>query len=101
MSFLSPKFWSLILHVLFVDDAGERFLYWYGIEAMIVISDVELVKEVLTNKFGFYPKRQVRPSTVTMIGEGLALVEGVEWVKRRRIFNPAFSMDKLKVLFTN
>jgi PHYB activation tagged suppressor 1 len=36
-----------------------------------------------------------------MIGEGLALVEGVEWVKRRRIFNPAFSMDKLKVLFTN
>lgn len=77
--------------------AGERFLYWYGIEPRICISDVELAKEILSNKFGFYAKPKTRPSIVTMIGEGLAIVNGVEWVRRRRILNPAFSMDKLKV----
>jgi cytochrome P450 len=67
---------------------------------MICNSDVELVKEILSNKFGFYPKRKARrPSVVTLV-EGLALMEGEEWVRRRRILNPAFSMDKLKVLFT-
>jgi PHYB activation tagged suppressor 1 len=81
-----------------VMHAGERFLYWYGTDAMICISDVELVKEILSNKFGFYPKRKVRrPSVVTLVGEGLALMEGEEWVRRRKILNPAFSMDKLKV----
>ncbi|CAJ2628946.1 unnamed protein product [Trifolium pratense] len=79
---------------------GERFLYWYGTEAMICISDVELAKEILSNKFGFYPKRKVRPSLVTLIGEGLILSDGVDWVSRRRILNPAFSMDKLKVMIS-
>ncbi|CAJ2648111.1 unnamed protein product [Trifolium pratense] len=79
---------------------GERFLFWYGTEPMICISDVELVKEILSNKFGFYPKRKVRPSTVTLVGEGIALLDGVKWVSRRRILNPAFSMDKLKVMIS-
>jgi len=81
--------------------AGERFLYWYGTEPRICISDVELAKEILSNKFGFYAKPKTRPSIVTMIGEGLVLLNGVEWVRRRRILNPAFSMDKLKVLTLN
>ncbi|KEH43175.1 putative cytochrome P450 [Medicago truncatula] len=79
---------------------GERFLYWYGTEPRICISDVELAKEILSNKFGFYAKPKTRPSIVTMIGEGLAIVNGVEWVRRRRILNPAFSMDKLKVMIS-
>ncbi|WJX19738.1 hypothetical protein P8452_09383 [Trifolium repens] len=68
---------------------------------MICNSDVELVKEILSNKFGFYPKRKARrPSVVTLVGEGLALMEGEEWVRRRRILNPAFSMDKLKIMIS-
>lgn len=80
-----------------IDDAGERFLYWYGTEPRICISDPELAKEILSNKFGFYSKPKQRPSIVTMIGQGIVLMEGLEWVKRRRILNPAFSMDRLKV----
>ncbi|XP_058770343.1 cytochrome P450 709B2-like [Vicia villosa] len=79
---------------------GERFLYWYGTEPRICITDAELVKEILSNKFGFYEKRKVRPSTVKMIGNGLVLLRGVDWVKRRRILNPAFSIDKLKVMMS-
>lgn len=79
------------------DDAGETFLYWFGTKPRICILDAELAKEILSNKFGFYGKPKSRPSIVTMVGEGLVLVNGLEWVKRRRILSPAFSIDKLKV----
>ncbi|KAF7804983.1 cytochrome P450 709B2-like [Senna tora] len=77
---------------------GETFLYWYGKEARICISDAELVKQILSNKFGFYTKPKTRPSIQTLVGNGLVLADGLEWVKRRRILNPAFSVDKLKVM---
>ncbi|CAL5208770.1 unnamed protein product [Lathyrus oleraceus] len=77
---------------------GERFLYWYGTEPRICITDAELVKEILSDKFGFYEKPKATPSIITLIGNGLALLKGVDWVKHRRILNPAFSMDKLKVM---
>ncbi|KAK7278108.1 hypothetical protein RJT34_23133 [Clitoria ternatea] len=77
---------------------GETFLYWFETRPTVCIHDVELAKEILSNKFGFYAKPKTRPSLLAMIGYGLVLVNGLEWVKRRRILNPAFSMDKLKVM---
>ncbi|XP_027365181.1 cytochrome P450 709B2-like [Abrus precatorius] len=79
---------------------GKTFLYWFGTKPTICIADPELAKEMLSNKYGFYTKPEPRPSIVTMIGDGLVLVDGLEWVKRRRILNPAFSMDKLKVMIS-
>lgn len=66
-------------------------------DARIYISDPELAKHVLSNKFGFYIKPQFTPSIRKLIGEGTTLANGVEWVRHRRIINPAFTMDKLKV----
>ncbi|KAI4353442.1 hypothetical protein L6164_002391 [Bauhinia variegata] len=59
----------------------------------------ELAKQVLSNKSGFYRKPETVSSTKALIGEeGLILRDGSEWAKHRRILNPAFSMDKLKVM---
>ncbi|GKU90508.1 hypothetical protein SLEP1_g4497 [Rubroshorea leprosula] len=33
-----------------------------------------------------------------MMGKGLVYVEGLEWIKHKRIINPAFSVEKLKVM---
>ncbi|KAK7269534.1 hypothetical protein RIF29_22265 [Crotalaria pallida] len=80
---------------------GKIFLHWYGTQPRICIPDAELAKVILSNNFGFYAKDKPRPSIITMLGgRGLGLVAGLEWVKRRRILSPAFSMDKLKIMIS-
>ena len=77
---------------------GETFLYWNGTEPMLCISDLELVKQILSNKSGLFVKSKIRPELFKLVGmKGLVFVEGVDWVRHRRILNPAFSIDRLKV----
>lgn len=79
-------------------ETGETFLYWNGSEAKLCISDMEMVKEVLGDKAGLFPKMKVPPSIVALLGNGLVLVEGDDWLRHRRVLNPAFAIDKLKVI---
>ncbi|KAJ7973157.1 Cytochrome P450 [Quillaja saponaria] len=82
--------WSLLY--------GETFLYWFGTQPRLCICEVELAKQILSNKFGFFLKPKTRPLLYTMIGKGLVLFNGLDWVNRRRLLTPAFSMNKLKVM---
>ncbi|CAN7053071.1 unnamed protein product [Brassica rapa subsp. trilocularis] len=78
---------------------GATFLYWNGTEPMLCISDLELVKQILSNKSGLFVKSKIRPELFKLVGmKGLVFVEGVDWVRHRRILNPAFSIDRLKIM---
>ncbi|GLT31759.1 hypothetical protein SLA2020_064700 [Shorea laevis] len=77
---------------------GETFLYWHGTTLHLFIPDPELAKQILSNKFGFYMKPRVLPIFLTLAGNGLILLDGLNWVRHRRISNPAFSLDKLKFM---
>ncbi|XP_022769769.1 cytochrome P450 709B2-like isoform X2 [Durio zibethinus] len=77
---------------------GETFLFWHGTQPHLCISDPELAKQILSNKFGFYNKPCVNPFLQTLAGKGLLFMNGLDWVRRRRIVNPAFSLDKLKAM---
>ncbi|XP_021676113.2 cytochrome P450 709B2 [Hevea brasiliensis] len=77
---------------------GETILYWFGTRPVVCITDPDLAKQILSNKFGFYVKPKCSPAIQALTGNGVALVNGLEWVRRRRIVNPAFSVDKLKVM---
>ncbi|XP_072980501.1 cytochrome P450 709B2-like isoform X2 [Typha angustifolia] len=77
---------------------GGTFLYWLGPQPRICITDPEMVKQVLSNKFGFYTKPTMNPSLSALAGKGLVTSEGSDWAVRRRIINPAFTMDKLKMM---
>ena len=77
--------------------SGETFFYWYGIHSRLYVAELELIKEVLSNKFGYYEKQTPRPLIIALFGWGLAFINGLRWVKRRRIVSPAFNIHKLKV----
>ena len=72
-------------------------LYWSGPERQICLFDYESVRQVLWKKSGHFNKNGVHPAILAMLGKGLVLVEGTDWVRHRRVANPAFAMDKLKV----
>ncbi|ONK63137.1 uncharacterized protein A4U43_C07F11790 [Asparagus officinalis] len=81
-----------------IHQYGETFLYWFGTQARVCITDAEMVKQVLSNKFGFYTKSRQHPGILALLGRGLVLTEGAEWARHRRVVSPAFTMDKLKMM---
>ncbi|KAK1317371.1 hypothetical protein QJS10_CPA05g00061 [Acorus calamus] len=81
-----------------IPQYGETFFYWFGLQPRICITNPDMVKQVLSNKFGFYTKDKPRPAIAALLGKGLVLTNGTDWVRHRRVVSPAFTMDKLKVM---
>ncbi|OMO72124.1 Cytochrome P450 [Corchorus olitorius] len=75
---------------------GKNFLYWHGPKAQLVVSDPELVKEILNNKDGDYPKKAIADYWKKLLGFGLASSSGEKWVKQRKLANYAFHAESLK-----
>jgi cytochrome P450 len=64
----------------------------------MTITDLNLIKQVLPNKEHAFTKSQMMLKfTVPVIGKGLVTTDGEEWALHRRIVNPAFHHEKLKV----
>ncbi|KAG7545928.1 Cytochrome P450 [Arabidopsis suecica] len=81
-----------------MSQYGETFLYWTGTKPTIYISNHELAKQILSSKFGFSIIPVKRPEVFILFGKGLSFIQGDDWVRHRRILNPAFSMDRLKAM---
>ncbi|KAJ6807786.1 cytochrome P450 709B2-like [Iris pallida] len=82
-----------------ISQYGGTFLYWFGAQPRLCITDTEQIKQVLSNKFGFFTKSTPNPSILALLGRfGLVLTEGPEWFRHRRVVSPAFTMDKLKMM---
>ncbi|CAM0873380.1 unnamed protein product [Alopecurus aequalis] len=82
------------------DQYGGSFLLWLGPKPRICIYDYELVKQILANKSGHFMKNDAHPTFRAIVGKGLIMVEGTDWVRHRRVVNPAFAMDKVKIMTT-
>ena len=63
----------------------------------MIITDPELIKDVL-NKIYDFPKPDAN-LLLKLVVTGLVNYEGEKWSKHRRIINPAFNLEKLKVTF--
>jgi len=78
---------------------GRNYLSWLGPQAQLVITEPELVKEVLLNRDKTYPKTGSKDFAKKIVGDGLASIPGGEkWAKKRKLANHAFHGESLKVL---
>eukprot|EP00257_Ricinus_communis_P001628 XP_002512037.2 cytochrome P450 CYP749A22 [Ricinus communis] len=75
---------------------GTYFLNWYGPKAQLIITEPELVQEVLNNKEGAFGKKHIQNYADKLLGNGLFASQGEKWLKMRKLANQAFHGESLK-----
>ncbi|XP_074294156.1 cytochrome P450 72A397-like [Silene latifolia] len=75
---------------------GEKSFIWKGPTPIVNIGDPELIKKVLMKPNDF--QKLQMPPALKRIFHGLAQLEGKEWVHHRNILNPAFRVEKIKLM---
>ncbi|KAM0019535.1 putative secologanin synthase [Helianthus debilis subsp. tardiflorus] len=68
---------------------------WVGTRPLVHISEPAMIREVLANYNTYQKPRGGNPLSKLLV-RGLLDLEGEQWVKHRKIINPAFHMEKLK-----
>ncbi|TYI06260.1 hypothetical protein ES332_A10G146000v1 [Gossypium tomentosum] len=76
---------------------GKNYLSWDGVQAQVVTTDPELIKEVLKNSEQTFPKREPPIYISRLVGDGLVTTEGEKWAKQRKLANYVFHGESLKV----
>ncbi|TYH15352.1 hypothetical protein ES288_A05G034800v1 [Gossypium darwinii] len=79
-----------------VQKYGKISYCWTGTRPRLIIQDPEMMKEVLANKQGHFQKPPLNPQ-ILILSRGISTLEGEQWYKRRKMINPAFHLEKLKV----
>ncbi|GJN33217.1 hypothetical protein PR202_gb21790 [Eleusine coracana subsp. coracana] len=79
---------------------GRMFVYWIGARTKpsVCLADMNVVKEVLSDRTGMYPKNLINPNLARLLGMGLVLTDGDDWKRHRKVVQPAFNTDKLKMM---
>ncbi|KAA8532863.1 hypothetical protein F0562_033020 [Nyssa sinensis] len=75
---------------------GMNFLNWHGSEAQLFVTESELIKEILNNREGAYPKMDMEGYAKKLLGEALITNEGEKWAKIRKLANHTFHAESLK-----
>ncbi|XP_022631978.1 cytochrome P450 CYP72A219-like [Vigna radiata var. radiata] len=78
-----------------VNTHGKNCFIWLGPTPRVTILDPGQIKDVLNNMSDF-PKPDTNP-LVKLLATGLADHDGEKWSKHRRLINPAFNLERLKV----
>ncbi|XP_059655646.1 cytochrome P450 CYP749A22-like isoform X2 [Cornus florida] len=75
---------------------GMNFLSWHGSKAQLFVTESELIKEIMNNKEGAYPKMEMEGIAKKLLGEALITNEGEKWAKIRKLANHTFHAESLK-----
>ncbi|MED6118135.1 hypothetical protein PIB30_000117 [Stylosanthes scabra] len=91
---VAPRVFSFIHHT--VHKFGKNSFVWESRTPKVIITNPQQIKEVFNNMNDF-EKPQLSP-LIMSLATGLISYEGEKWQKHRKIINPAFHLEKLKVL---
>ncbi|PHT33559.1 hypothetical protein CQW23_25359 [Capsicum baccatum] len=75
---------------------GANFLYWRGLQPELVVTELELLKEILSNKNNNYPKMDLEGFSKKLLGDGVSSSKGEKWAKMRKLANHVFHGESLK-----
>lgn len=77
---------------------GKRFLFWWGTEPRLTVSEPEQIRDLLSSKHVQCLGRSdlQRKGVNDFIGKGLLMANGDAWAHQRRLVAPAFHLEKLK-----
>ncbi|KAJ8760493.1 hypothetical protein K2173_015160 [Erythroxylum novogranatense] len=97
---LSHQIYPRILpHVyLWTKLHGKNYVSWKGSKPELVVTEPELVREILNNKDGKYPKPHVQSFLKKIFGDGIIVTKGEKWFKLRKLANHAFHGGSLKTM---
>ncbi|KAG1346837.1 putative Cytochrome P450 CYP72A219 [Cocos nucifera] len=89
----------LPFHHQVINDHGKISFMWFGTHPRVILHDPELVRDVLSGKFGHFEKHKANP-LLRLLVTGVLSYGGEKWAKHRRIIKPAFHIEKLKVVYS-
>ncbi|KAJ0552474.1 putative cytochrome P450 superfamily [Helianthus annuus] len=85
-----------ILNVCF--DVGKNVLYWQGPQPELVVTEPELLKQLMSvRELSTTRVQGVGPVFDKIFGGGLIFSQGEKWAKQRKLAAHAFNGDRLKV----
>ncbi|PWZ09423.1 Cytochrome P450 72A14 [Zea mays] len=90
-----PRALPLVHHGM--KEHGKNSVTWFGPMPTVTLTEPELVRQVLSNKFGHFEKVNFGQLT-RLLHNGLSSHAGDKWAKHRRIIKPAFHLEKLKLM---
>ncbi|KAF3949158.1 hypothetical protein CMV_024938 [Castanea mollissima] len=79
-----------------VKHYGKNSFTWLGPRPCVNIMSLEQIKDVFT-KIGDFQKPKQNPLS-RLLTMGVITYEGEKWAKHRKIINPAFHLEKLKLM---
>ncbi|KAK3160055.1 hypothetical protein QOZ80_1BG0054670 [Eleusine coracana subsp. coracana] len=88
-----PRVLPLFHHAM--KEHGKTSFTWMGPEPRVTIADPEVVRQVLSNKFGHFEKVHFGQFQ-KLLHNGMSTHTGEKWARHRRIITPAFHLEKLK-----
>ncbi|CAA2962182.1 cytochrome P450 CYP72A219-like [Olea europaea subsp. europaea] len=80
-----------------LKEYGTNSFIWLGPRPAVIITDPELIKEALSKSY-IYQKPKVVNPLGKLLARGVLTCEAEKWAKHRKIINPAFHLEKLKLM---
>ncbi|KAI3928928.1 hypothetical protein MKW92_028530 [Papaver armeniacum] len=77
---------------------GKTFLTWYGTRAQLIVTEPDLIKQILNNRDGTFTKIKIDGFIKKIFGDGLVTNRGGKWIKSRILADHAFHAERLKGL---